>query len=265
MDSNPFGITQIDVPGLLSTYTGMRRQNLQDQYTQAAFQRQQTQDARADEEYQLEKDKRAAMANLFTPPAAAPGGAPGALVDPAYLPARTDGVSLNPDALRKLYTLDPTAAFAIQSHIHDADKQALEAIQLRGTTMARIAGGLKSLPINQRAAALQQAAPELQAVGYTPQQLAQTDLSDAGLDKYFATGKTMEQIIAEDKAKADDARQAAQDAETARHNRSTEGTAAGNLKVNQSRVGLANTLANRKTPVGGMSTADLLALAGGNQ
>ena len=51
MASNPFGITQVDIPGILQSYIGIKRGLLQDEYTRTALDRQQTLNARSDKDY----------------------------------------------------------------------------------------------------------------------------------------------------------------------------------------------------------------------
>lgn len=172
---------------------------------------------------------------------ASPSGAPPVLIDPAHLPPRTDGLSINQDALRQLYAIDPQGAFEIQKHIYDADKEMFDRVKERGTVMAQVAGSLLQEPTQEgRIAALRQAAPQLQALGFTPEQLNQVDLSDAGLNRYFRAGQSMEQIISEKKDSRDYALRKDQADEAARHNRATEGTAAGQLNLARQREGRIN-------------------------
>ena len=275
-------IQQVDVPGLLSLYTGVKQQSLENQYRA-------TQIEKMRRDNQLQEMRRTLIGKVFsgtpasqpastptapdapasssssTPPASAeeleqfmpgrvPGmlangkptssltegnaGAPPVLVDPQHLPPRTDGLSINQDALRQLYAIDPEGAYKIQQHIYDADKDMFERVKARGTTMAQVAGALLQEPTQEgRITALRQAAPQLQALGFTPEQLNQVDLSDAGLSRYFRAGQSMEQIISEKKDARDYALRKDQAEETVRHNRATEGVAGGNLALARQREG----------------------------
>lgn len=242
--ANPFGITQVDVPGILQTYRAQQQQGIENAYRAQQMERQAKVDAREDAKFARAEESRAARVKVFTPDA---------LVDPDQLPARTDGLTINKAALRDLYAIDPEGAAQIQKTVYDMDDATAKRIAARGSAMARVASVLKSVPADQRQATIAEHAPELQALGFTPQELAQADLSDAGLDRYYRGGMSMEQIIASEK----DARTFA---ETQRHNRASEGTAAGNLAVAQGNLQVRRgALDVAKT---GGTTADLLRAAG---
>lgn len=113
------------------------------------------------------------------------------------LPPRTDGLSVNMDALRELYALDPKGAADIQKLVYDSNKQQLEAAQARGEAMAVAATSLRALPMGQRQAEFQRNwAPYLIERGYDPAMLRQADLSDGGLDRYYRQGRSIEKIVA---------------------------------------------------------------------
>jgi hypothetical protein len=180
-------------------------------------------------DYQRETLKRDAMGHLFDPanpprsalvpdaaangppppvamnpdgsaPTEAVSSAPQTVVDPAHLPARTDGLTLNPDALRQLYQIDPESALQMQRHVYDANQAQFKTMQQRGAQFASFAWHLKQLPAEQRAGELEAMAPQLIQFGVTPEQLAEADLSDAGLDRYIATGRAIGDILRDDRA-----------------------------------------------------------------
>lgn len=116
------------------------------------------------------------------------------------LPPRTDGASINMDALRDLYAIDPQQASQIQKMVHDSSKDQLEQASKRGEAMAVAASTLKSLPAGQRQAEFQSRwAPWLAERGWTPDLLRQADLSDQSLDTYYRQGMSLQQIIQQDK------------------------------------------------------------------
>ena len=112
------------------------------------------------------------------------------------LPPRTDGLTVNMDALRELYAIDPQGAAQIQRLVHDSDKQQLEKAQARGEAMAVAATSLRNLPAGQRQAEFQRNwAPYLIERGYDPAMLQQADLSDDGLERYYRQGRSIEKIV----------------------------------------------------------------------
>lgn len=203
----PYGIEQVNVPGLLAAYSSGRAQRVEQMMNQRKMAREE-----AEEERQIRRDS--ALAKVFAPqtkggdpasggaaPAATAAGAspPATLVDPAQLPPRTDGLTINQDALRELFTYDPGTAKQVQDMVFSANKQQFEQAQRNGEAMATVAWRLKQMPPEARAAELQAWAPQLQQIGLTPEMLARADLTDAGLDRYYATGRKLSEIIAENK------------------------------------------------------------------
>lgn len=102
---------------------------------------------------------------------------------------RTDGINLNPQALDELYRFNPVAARDLQKAVYGANKDQFERLSEAGSVMGRTAEYLASLPAEQRAAALAQQAPRLEAAGISRDQLAKADLSDAGLAQYSKLGR----------------------------------------------------------------------------
>lgn len=112
------------------------------------------------------------------------------------LPPRTDGLSINMDALRDLYAIDPQGASQIQKMVYDSNEQQLKAAQARGEAMAVAASALRSIPEGQRQAQLQSRwANYLAERGYSPDMLRDADLSDAGLETYYRQGRSLEKLI----------------------------------------------------------------------
>lgn len=260
MAGNPYGIEQVNIPGLLGMHQQMKQQRLEDLYRARQMQV---------EEKKLERQDRKdqVMARLFTgaakggdqssggvgavqtpsvptasPPDPMQAPQPSAqTIDPqgaaamresmgeqAYeawktrhgiveadaapsggpeqetalppldqpLPPRTDGLTVNMDALRELYAIDPQGAAQIQKLVYDSDKQQLEQATARGEAMAVAATALRGLPAAERQANFQrQWAPYLLERGYAPQQLQQVDLSDQSLATYYRQGRTLEKIV----------------------------------------------------------------------
>lgn len=138
------------------------------------------------------------------------------------LPPRTDGVTLNQPNVQQLLANiaddDPQQAIQIQRLIFDSDKRRLDQLAQRGEVMAKVATDLGTIPDGpQRQAQFRAYAPALQEQGYTPEQIAQTDISDRGLARYRTLGSTMAQIAAkENEDRNFKAQQANRDADNAR-------------------------------------------------
>lgn len=223
--ADPFAIlanSRIDVPSLLGVYQGAKQSRMQDML----FQRQMQQ---AERQEQTDIKKQGVMARLFQPqqgqtqsggggqrppaPQAAqptwqgnsasemaePGfaqapQAPQQLMNPSQLPPRTDGVTLNPEALGELYQIAPELAMQMQTHFYSADKAQFERAQQNGETMYKVATQLQGVPADQRGAAFQSMIPQLRQLGIPDDQLAQVDLSDQGLANYAQLGNTLANI-----------------------------------------------------------------------
>lgn len=130
---------------------------------------------------------------------------------PAPNQPRADGLQINWDALNAYAQLGPEEAKEAQGFAQFAvtsSKAHLELAQKHGEMKARAAFFLRQKPQSERAAALALMMPELQAAGFSPEDLAQARLDDASLDKDIAFGMTISDVIA--KADRDRAFQAAE-------------------------------------------------------
>ncbi len=146
-------------------------------------------------------------------PATVPGGqpmasaAPPRLLDPASLPARTDGMRLDPTALRELYAIDPNAALEIQSSLYKADAETLKRTQAQGTAVASAAFRLQQMrnadgtpDMASRTAEFRAMAPMLAQMGVPAENLEAVDLSDQGLQRYGALYRNLSDVIRDDRA-----------------------------------------------------------------
>ena len=96
--------------------------------------------------------------------------------------------------LTGLAVMNPEMASQLSETFKNMDAGQVAAVTARHTRLSQIAAGILQLPQNQRAAALQQAAPELQSLGLNPQQISGVDLSDNGLRQYVAEGMDIERV-----------------------------------------------------------------------
>lgn len=135
--------------------------------------------------------------NPPAPPPMAPQP-PQGLVDPASLPPRTDGMELNPDALRELYQLDPEMAVKLQTSVFSANKEQFAEKQRIGGVIANAAYYLRNLPESERGVELQKLIPQLRDQGIpdsalTPQAIGSLD--NQSLDRMIAMGRGLENIL----------------------------------------------------------------------
>lgn len=207
--ANPFGIEQVDIPGLLGMHQNLQRQRIADLVIEKKMRRE-------DQQYEREERVRGLRAKAMgggdpesllaagavdLPAGARPPVAPepvhpvDTLAPGADLPPRTDGVKINQDALRQLYVEDPDSASAIQKFVYDGDKQALEAATQRGEAMANAALAIKATAPADRPAERERWKTFLVERGYSPEQVDKADLSDAGLDRLVRQGRTIEKVI----------------------------------------------------------------------
>lgn len=170
-------------------------------------------------------------------PAAPASAMPAGLTPDQPLPPRTDGLVINQQALRELYAIDPTSAAQIQKTVYEGNEQQLKAATLRGEAMAQAATALSQVPPEQRAAEFQKWAPFLVQRGFHPDTLSQVDLSDAGLNRYYSQGRSLDKLIEGREKERDFDFKREQFGETTRHNRASEGVAAGNLSLSRQREG----------------------------
>lgn len=228
--AGPFGITDVNIPGLLGMHQEMKARRLEEMYNARKI-------AQEDKEIEREDRKEAALAKVFAKggdPASSGGGSAPQTLPPLGqpLPPRTDGVTINQGALQDLFAIDPQGAAQIQKFVYDSDEARLKQAVGRGEAMAQVATALGSVPPDARQAAFQQWAPFLQERGFTPEMLQQADLSDAGLNRYYTQGRTIEQIISGQR----DTRDAT---ERARHNQVIEGNSAANIDLRRQALDLA--------------------------
>jgi hypothetical protein len=135
MASNPFGITQVDAPGLLNAYVGLQRQQMQDRMLQANFLRQQKMDERGDAEYEAQQKARGLIAQGASP---------------------TDVIKA-----------DPATGFAYATHAAQIAQAQRELQAQRAHAVGNAAMFVSRLPPEQQPAAWDSAIDQLAQQGYT--------------------------------------------------------------------------------------------------
>lgn len=164
---------------------------------------------------------------------AATAMAPASTATAPVAPAPQTWVDSNKDLLDSLMTVDAPAAFAMRTQLQGLDDAQIKKAKGFADTLATVGEHLSSFRTPQaRAAELQRIKPQLLAEGIPEDKIAGADLSDAGIQWMVVHGMDIDKIIAREK---DDR----SFAETERHNRATESSAAGNLEVRRGALGLA--------------------------
>lgn len=311
--ANPFGIEQVDVPGILGVYQGAQDRRVNQMLLQrkmAMEDRALQQQERISNVYKNLRDPDSAkgggqsspaggLASAYAPPSPAPVAAPPASFDPSMptgsplspatfpqgapqastefaaptMPAPAQApppgwYEANKPVVDQLMSVDPEKAFQLMTQLKGMDDAQLKHIEVQAQTMAGVGEHLHSFPDGPaRQAELQRITPDLVARGIPLQKIQQADTSDKGLQWLIVQGSDLTKLWAHE----NDERAAA---ETARSHRANEANAAGNLAVRQGALGLARSREGRISAkgssggsgggdVGGLSTADLIRMAGG--
>jgi hypothetical protein len=156
--------------------------------------------------------------------------APTTLVDPTTLPPRTDGIKLNPVAMRELYKDDPETAFKIQEMMFKADAATFKSVKASGGELALAARHLAKFvnadgtpDLAGRQAELEAITPRLQSLGVTPDMLGKVDLTDRGLSRYLNLGRNLDAVVDDDRADRQlDINAADKEADNSRADRNTD-------------------------------------------
>lgn len=122
-------------------------------------------------------------------------------------------------------------------------------------------GLLKSVPYEQRKAAIQQNAQGLQQAGFTPEQLQSYDPTDDNLHATLAQVQTLDQALSAADKEADNMRADSAAVEVGRHNRAMEANQGVTAQASMIRA-KKPAAGSSKRAVAEMSVAELKALAG---
>jgi hypothetical protein len=171
-------------------------------------------------------------------------------------------VKINQQALAKLLVIDLGAGTNLINAFAKMDEGQRKSMENKFNAMGSVAYRLHMVPVKERGRDFQGAIDYLRAHGWTDQELQKADLSDKGLGMYTAGAVDVKTLMTE-------TRQAAGDAETARHNRVSEGQgesrigiAQGALDVARGREGRIATGKKDGGDTSSASTGDLLRAAG---
>lgn len=202
--TNPFGITEVDIPGALGAYeagqTSRVNRLLRTQQLQAA-ERDADRRQRFDEillgNATSPQGAKGGAAGAYSQPqpAQAPAAAmPSAPAAPAAAPPAQQTFDVSPDVLRQLAVLDPERAGQIVTALNSMDTAQRARLQAANIYMANAAQHLRGVPMAQRAAEIQRITPDLLAHGITQQQLQGFTPDDNSLDYVVQSAMDVERL-----------------------------------------------------------------------
>ena len=201
MASNPFGITQVDAPGLIQMYTGLQQERMRSGLLRANFLRQQKLDARADTEY----NRGEAARNLI-----AQGAKP-----------------------EDVIKADPETGFAYASHATALEKAKREEQAQRADDVGSAAVYLNSLPDKDLATQWDGVIDKLVASGYTDLAAYKGKPNRAALGPIIADSDKAVKAYVSHLENSTDA------AEKAKHDTFMEGIAARNSSISAGNLDLS--------------------------
>ncbi len=233
--SDPFGITQVDIPGIYGAVQNARMGRIQQMLGERQI-------AAADRQAERDNRYNTALTNLFRPtpaagastgasgtsgasPAPAPpnpvvaayGGVPpgpgAAAVTPPGLPGANPAgtpaspapppprqIDINSPEAQALIQADPQRGLETLHQISQMNADQIEQAHARLLALAPYYATVSQIhegpPYTQRRAYIQSVAGELQARGMDPQAIANFVPSDENLNQHMMQGMTMEQLLA---------------------------------------------------------------------
>lgn len=225
-EAGPYGITQFDAAGIINNYQAMKSNRIQMMLQQKQLERM---DKQAKDEQGVKKAVSAYLdgskaSDASPSPAAAPTASPAlsgavaaysppvdplaplpdkpAAAAPAAAPAPAPAAAAAPNAADReklfstLLAIDPQVATQYMDAFSKMDATQASQFAQKNGQIIQLMGGLTQLPVEQRKAAIQQEAPQLQQLGYTPEQIAGFDPSDDNLRAEMAKHMDAEKVIA---------------------------------------------------------------------
>lgn len=208
---DPYGITQVDVPGVWNAVQGARTNRIQQMMLERQVQA-------ADRQAERDNTIRGLIARAYgsSAPDSKPGGA-AATATPALpsLDAGTGAVpavshpppeaaaprQLDPQIAQQIVAADPEHGPALVHSLQEMDASQIEAATHRLQALGPLYAGAARIPYgtdgSARRAYIQSVAPQLQQLGIDPQQAMNWDPTDTNINAHMAFGTTMEQALSQ--------------------------------------------------------------------
>lgn len=125
--------------------------------------------------------------------------------------------------------------FDMAASIANMDSESRKAARERSEDLGGFALAIKGQPYEQRKAIIAQARPILMEQGFTPEQIAAFDPTDANIQSLVASATDLKTALEQADRQADNQRADSQASETARHNRASEGQGNARIGIARSR------------------------------
>jgi hypothetical protein len=194
--AGPYGITQFDAAGVIGNYQAAKENRIRSLILEKQM-------AALDKQEKAQSGIQKAVSAYYggetspVPDATGTPGAPGAsaaapTVPTTAQPSAVPAPSRQPSAADRehligtLMAIDAPTAEKYIDLFSKMDKAQVDHFNQNNGQIMQIMGSLTQLPAANRKAAIQQSAPELQKLGYTPEQLANFDPSDENLRSEMA-------------------------------------------------------------------------------
>jgi hypothetical protein len=186
--AGPYGITQFDAAGVIGAYQQAQQNRIQ----MMVLQKQQE---RLDREDKKQSAISRVVADAYGDKPDAPAAAPTTAVQPsapaistappASTQPRMSGAARE-KLISQLMVIDAPTAEKYIELFGKMDEAQVKQFSQRNDRIMQLMGGLTQLPLAERKAAIQQEMPQLQELGYTPEQIAGFDPSDQNLRSEMA-------------------------------------------------------------------------------
>lgn len=202
---NPYGIQQVDVPGLLSVYQGARQARAQEML---AKKQQEAAERQADREQKFSGilakwTQGGGVGGAFGGQQAQPSGGaataaqafgqPSAAPQPAMQQPRNN-FRLSPETMSQLIAVDPNEAAKVFEAFSKMDTAQHEASQRVNDTLGRAAQHLLTIPEDERQAEIQRIAPILMEQGIDEAMISQFAPTERNLQFLIAQSRDIEKL-----------------------------------------------------------------------
>lgn len=194
---NPYGIQQVDVPGLLSVYQGARQARAQEML---AKKQQEAAEKRADRDQRFGEILAKSMGGVGATfggqqASGGAGGAAQAFGQPQpETPQPRNNFRLSPETMSQLIAVDADEAAKVFEAFSQMDKAQHEASQRVNDTLGRAAQHLLTIPEAERQAEIQRIAPILMEQGIDEGMISQFAPTERNLQFLIAQSRDIEKL-----------------------------------------------------------------------
>lgn len=197
---NPYGIQQVDVPGLLSVYQGARQARAQEMLAKKQAEAAEKQADRNQRFGEILAKSMGGVGGAFGgQPQRPAGGAMGATEAFGQPPSQPDpaprpSLQLRPETMAQLIAVDPDEAFNVFQAFSQMNEAQHKQSQRVNETLGRAAQHLLTVPENERQAEIQRIAPILMEQGIDKAQISQFAPTERNLQFLIAQSRDIEKL-----------------------------------------------------------------------